>query len=615
MLALLSPFIFIRNAILNLFRVYQILSGKNSIVTRRRELDGKEFDYTIVQRPEGPFLPALPIKPAPGTEYAKTIIPKGHRKEPCFKALDQDMIFEQNVCITMRDGIKLYVDIYRPVQEDLKCPVIMAWGPYGKHLNNKGMLSTQPCYVGMKTDDYSGYENFEGPDPAFWVPRGYAIVNVDIRGSWHSEGFLHYWGKQEQNDGWDVTEYLAALPWCNGKIGMSGNSWLAISQWHVASAQPPHLAAIAPWEGMSDGYRDQHRRGGIPSPAMPSFLGLIIPSVGLIEDGGSMATKNPFWNEYWDDKKADLAKITVPAYVVASYSSKFHVSGTFRGFKNISSKNKWLRVHATQEWYDYLQEQEDLVKFFDYFLKGIQNDWPSTPLVRLSILRHNKPPITNVPYSTYPPPEAVPTKFYLDASTSKGSLTPPKKGATKTYQAGEGGETHFDIIFDKKTTLAGYPTLLLHMQCHDSDDLDVFVILRKLDKDGKQVDHVNYPCSVLLETIPKRNITFLQGPTGVIRASHREVVESQETYPGEIFHPHTKEEKVEPGTIVALKFSTWPIGTMYDEGEAVRLSIGGRDLGYPEDSAVPVDRNHNKGSHIIHTGGNLDSHILLPVIS
>jgi len=426
---------------------------------------------------------------------------------------------------------------------------------------------------------------------------------------------MHYWGKHDQTDGWDVIEHLAAMPWSNGKVGMAGNSWLAISQWHIASARPPHLAAIAPWEGMSDGYRDQHRRGGIPSPSMVGFISAIVPSNGLLEDAGTMAEQNPLWNDYWDDKKVDLAQINIPTYVVASYSSKFHVSGTFRGYKNISSGDKWLRVNATQEWYDFLHAQDDLLKFFDYFLKGLQNDWRSTPPVRLSLLGHNLKPIINKPYNTYPPPEAVHTKVYLDAETLRASSIAPKQAASKGYRADSDEKVHFDLIFDKPTVLAGYPTLHLYLQCNDHDDMDIFVMLRKLDKTGREVDHVNYPISSPIDSLYKTNITFLQGPSGKIRASHRATAESRETYPGEVFHPHTTEQKISPGTIVPLHFSTWPIGTIYEPGEAIRVVVSGYDLSYPESVAVPTDPRWNKGVHIVHTGGNYRSYISLPVIS
>lgn len=79
-----------------------------------------------------------------------------------------------------------------------------------------------------------------------------------------SEGDIRYWGTAEGRDGYDAIEELAKLPWSNGKIGLAGNSWLAMSQYYIAAEEPPHLAAIAPLEGLADGFREESFRGGIP---------------------------------------------------------------------------------------------------------------------------------------------------------------------------------------------------------------------------------------------------------------------------------------------------------------------------------------------------------------
>ena len=117
-------------------------------------------------------------------------------------------------------------------------------------------------------------------DPAEWIPKQFAIVNIDARGVGDSEGDIRCWSSGEGRDGYDAIEEISQLPWCTGKVSMAGNSWLAICQWYVAAEQPPHLTCIAPMEGLSDPYREHVCRGGIPNtrfmaPLCASFIGKI----------------------------------------------------------------------------------------------------------------------------------------------------------------------------------------------------------------------------------------------------------------------------------------------------------------------------------------------------
>lgn len=88
-----------------------------------------------------------------------------------------------------------------------------------------------PFRVGIPRSATSGLEKWEAPDPAEWCSRGYAVVNVDARGSFMSEGDYFIYGTQEGRDGHDTIEWIAEQSWCNGKVAMAGNSWLATTQW------------------------------------------------------------------------------------------------------------------------------------------------------------------------------------------------------------------------------------------------------------------------------------------------------------------------------------------------------------------------------------------------
>lgn len=108
--------------------------------------------------------------------------------------------------------------------------------------------------LGHSRSNWGGFEKFEGLDPAEWVLRNYAIVNVDSRVAGDSESTMVVLGHQEAEDGYDVVKAIAKLDWCNENIGLAGNSHLAIVQWFIAALRPSSSKAIAPWEGCGDLY-------------------------------------------------------------------------------------------------------------------------------------------------------------------------------------------------------------------------------------------------------------------------------------------------------------------------------------------------------------------------
>ena len=128
---------------------------------------------------------------------------------------------ETGVEATMRDGVKLSAVVFRPDAPG-RFPVILIRTPYDK-------------------EAYGKYSSF--PDHA--AKKGYVVIVQDVRGRYASEGvFLPY--AQEIGDGYDSVEWAAALPYSNGKVGTQGCSYLGAVQWQLATAAPPHLAAIFP---------------------------------------------------------------------------------------------------------------------------------------------------------------------------------------------------------------------------------------------------------------------------------------------------------------------------------------------------------------------------------
>ena len=142
------------------------------------------------------------------------------------------LLIEKDVDVPMRDGARLKADVFRP-DDGGKFPAILNLGPY-----QKDKLWVPPPHAG---GEGHAHMNWETVTPEWWVPKGYAAVRVDGRGSGKSPGQCEPWSLAEAVDFYDAIEWAAAQPWCNGKVGLSGISYFAINQWFVANLQPPSL--------------------------------------------------------------------------------------------------------------------------------------------------------------------------------------------------------------------------------------------------------------------------------------------------------------------------------------------------------------------------------------
>ena len=230
---------------------------------------------------------------------------------------------------------------------------MIPWSPYGKTgTGGQNYDFMAPFRVGIPHERTTGYEKFEGPDPAEWSERGYAVINIDARGAGHSDGIITYFGDQEAEDIYDVIEWLIKQKWCNGSVVMMGNSWLSLSQINFASRMKhPALKALAPWESFNDFYRHAFNRGG--HPHLRKFHAMI--SGGMAgpegsEDVFAMTASRPLYDDYWEEKRIAIENIDdIPVYALASYSSMLHTYGSFALFRDSKTKQKWLRVHPYQE--------------------------------------------------------------------------------------------------------------------------------------------------------------------------------------------------------------------------------------------------------------------------
>ena len=466
-----------------------------------------------------------------------------------------EIVCEQDVAVPMRDGVITYCDIYRPAgQTDI--PIIVAWSFYGKR---PGTDNPEIAWqtLGAPYGSHSNNAKFEGPDPKYWCHKGYAVVNYDPRGVGNSEGDIGFFGSQEGRDGYDAVEWLAAREWSNGKVGFLGNSALAMCQWRIAAEQPPHLACIAPWEGIVDIYRENFMWGGFREKGFLPFLTQMLVGTGLIEETGQMAIDYPLINAYWKDKIPDLSKITVPAYITAGWNH-FHLRGAMLAFRTITSTEKWLRAHRDFEWPDQYNRESlaDATLFFDRYLKGIRNGWESTPRVRLDVMdAYDFDYQVKRPENEFPLGRTEYRKLYLDAANRAMSPAPVAREATAHYDANLGKAT-FDLTFDRETELTGYMKLRLWVQADGNDDMDLFVAVKKLDRSGKWL-----PVNVLGKPHP--------GCPGKLRVSLREVDESHPLHSEfQPWHPFKNPQPLKPGEIVPVEIEIYPSSQDLAHGRA-----------------------------------------------
>ncbi|MTD55288.1 CocE/NonD family hydrolase [Amycolatopsis pithecellobii] len=475
------------------------------------------------------------------------------------------VVFDRDVPVVVRDGITLRANVFRPEQPG-RYPVLLCVQPYGKDdmpRRRRGRYTVPLAYRLAANDEpisISAWTSHEAPDPAFWVPRGYVLVNADLRGWGHSDGVAETFRPQEGEDVYDVVEWAAAQEWSNGRIGMSGVSYLAITQWTGAATRPPHLAAISPWEGFCDGYPDFAYPGGVRENG---FLRVWSAQQRLTRPSANSyraaQKRHVLRDDWWAARSPRVEDIDVPALVCGSFSDQsLHTRGTFEGYRRLSSSQKWLYTHRAPKWSTYYGAEALAAQalFFDHFLRGDDTGITETAPVRIEIRESLHEIAAVAGAADWPPPEVRPVELYLDARAGSLGENPPVDAAQVTV--GPDG-TRFRWRFDRETDVVG-PMRLRVPATLEHDDITLFAGVRKM-RDGREV--VFEGSYGFTEDIVTR---------GWLRASHRHVDESRSTF-WEAFHPHTHTSPVPPGAVVELDLTLLPSATRFAAGDDLVLEL------------------------------------------
>ena len=566
------------------------------------------------------------------------------------------MRIDWNVPITMDDGLVLRADIFRPVK-DGRYPVILSYGPYAKNLAfQDGYPSAWQRMAEKHPDVTAGssnlYQSWEVVDPEKWVPRDYACVRVDSRGAGCSPGFIDHFSPRETKDFYDCIEWAGVQPWSNGKVGLNGISYYGINQWHVASLQPPHLAAMCIWEGAADWYRDMTHHGGILSTFWENWYDMqvktvqygagergkrsrvhtelvcgpeTLPESELIKnraDFGAEIASHPMDDDYHKSRSPKWDKITTPLFSAANWGGQgLHPRGNFEGFVRAAAKQKWLEAHGIEHWThfytDYGREQQ--LRFFDRFLHGKKDGWAKQPKVLLQVRHIDKfvPRAEN----EWPLKRTRWTKFYLDPTAM--TLTPKKPSgpAQLKFAAMGDGLVFLTPPLAKETEITG-PSALKLFVSSSTPDADIFVVLRVFTGDLKEI---------VFQGAIDPHTPVAQG---WLRASHRKL-DKKLSKPYRPYHTHDQKQPLKKDQPVELDIEVWPTSIVVPAGYRVGLSVRGKDYEYGGASGGKLSNFKNElkgcgpflhddprdrpsaifnGTTSLHFGRGKAPYLLLPII-
>jgi uncharacterized protein len=586
---------------------------------------------------------------------ARTELPSGkthkHRGE-----IRGGMRIDWDVPIIMDDGVVLRADIFRPIKEG-RYPVILSYGPYGKGLAfQDGYPSAWQRMAEQHPDVTAGssnlYQSWEVVDPEKWVPHDYACMRVDSRGCGCSPGFIDHFSPRETKDFYDCIEWAGVQPWSSGKVGLNGISYYAINQWHVATLQPPHLAAMCIWEGAADCYRDMTRHGGILCTFWENWYDMQVKTVqyGAGERGkrsrvhgelvcgpetlseaklaknraalGDDIRAHPLDDAYHRARSPTWSKVKTPFFSAANWGGQpLHPRGNFEGFVRAAAEDKWLEVHGIEHWThfytDYGRKQQ--LRFFDHFLHGKENGLEREPRVLLQVRHIDK--FVERAENEWPLKRTKWTKLYLDPAA--GALAQQRVSAktVRSFEAMGNGVTFLTAPCEQETEITGPSAVKLFVSSSTSD-ADLFVVLRVFTGDLTEV---------VFQGAIDPHTPVAQG---WLRASHRRL-DNKLSQPYRPYHTHDKAQPLKAGEVAELDVEIWPTSIVVPAGYRVGLTIRGKDYVYPGPSGGklsnfkneltgcgpflhddPIDRPKDifGGVTSLHFGRDKQPYLLLPII-
>ena len=541
---------------------------------------------------------------------------------------------QENIRVPMRDGITLAVDVYAPKQGG-PYPVLLSLSPYAKDIQQNPPQWSHAIESGAT---------------GFYVSHGYIHVIAQGRGCGLSQGQWKWFDEKERTDGYDLIEWIASQPWCDGNVGMIGDSYWSWSQYFAAAAQPPHLRCICQCDATTDLYRDAAFPGGIFNAAF--MTDWIAYQTAMSAWPGEVEGKEPPMNTHfeianhpvdgpwWRERSAItyIDQIRVPVMSIAPQGGQMHFRGQLQGFTQIKAPKKLLVVPPTGFWSHvrYLTHPElnaQMLRWFDHWLKGIDTGLMEEPPVKLEIRTGGS--TERYPFRSeneWPLARTQWTKYYLqierepsaDPHAAEGTfaLNPPAKAAKLSYSAsgvtkagvasgsslstthgnvGRSGVSFETAVMTEDMEITGPMAMKLWVSS-TSEDMDIFITLRNIGPNNEDI------CEVGQHGQPVPCLT-----KGWLRASHRKL-DAAKSLPYRPYHAHNERLWLKKDEPVECDIEVWPTSIVIKKGHKLRIDVQPRD-GVGSAPYTHYHAEYNAGAtNTIYAGGDKPSHILLPII-
>ncbi len=572
-----------------------------------------------------------------------------------------DAIAEQrDVMVPMRDGKSLCADIYRPDMPG-KFPALLAIAPHNKEYQTpefaKAAQWAQPAWSRM------WFGGAEGGDSDYLVRRGYVHVCANVRGTGKSDG-----GGSPDWDLYDLIEWIAVQPWCDGNVGMIGISAFGGSQFQAAAQQPPHLKAIFPYDPMGCygqwGFRDFYpgglvhtmvflldsgavyhvnrgQPGALPpeqdakwreAVSNPDFM--MYPNIFnvLVEKGQTMplvydTLLNPYDADDIVEKTEELfKKIKIPFYTGTgwyAYSYKLHLQGSQQWFQNVNGVPKKLLftgpAHLERPFHSF---HDEILRWYDHWLKGKPTGVTEEPPVKIWVMGENKWRYAD----DWPLPETQWTKLYLTSwnrlrpeavapGARNGRLEPDTFVQMPPTQTNDVACLRYMTDpLPEDVLIIGPSALYLHAAI-DQDDTNWIVILKDVGPDVSvrtaRPGEVDVP-----KDLPERELT-----RGWLKASHR-AVDPKRSQPWRPWHPLTRaaQKKIAPGEVNEYAIEILSTANLLKKGHRICIDITSMDMpsglaGAHDVEYAPYHLCSSRTTvHKIYHDERHPSYLLLPII-